>query len=68
MRARHGPDPNVRLKIKGRIYEQKLVPVTDPTTIDAIDSGFVRKYEYEEEDDAVYEDMTIGYWRVVERD
>ncbi len=30
--------------------------------------GFVRKYEYEEEDDAVYEDMTIGYWRVVERD
>jgi len=61
-------DPNVRLEIKGKIYEQKLVPVADPTTIDAIDRGFVRKYEYEEEDDEFYEDMTIGYWRVVERD
>ncbi len=59
-------DPNVRLKIKGRIYEQKLVPVADPTTIASIDSGFVRKYEYEEgEADA---DMTVGYWHVVERD
>ncbi len=60
-------DPNVRLKIKGKIYELKLVPVTDPTTIEAIDSGFVRKYEYEEEDDEFYEGMTFGYWRVVER-
>ncbi len=59
-------DPNVRLKIKGRIYEQKLVPVADPTTIASIDSGFVRKYEYEEEEDD--EEMTVGYWRVVERD
>ena len=61
-------DPNVRLKIKGKIYELKLVPVMDPTTIEAIDSGFVRKYEYEEEDDEFYEGMTFGYWRVVERD
>jgi hypothetical protein len=60
-------NPNVRLEIKGKIYEQRLVPVADPTTIDAIDIGFVRKYEYEEEDEA-YEDMTIGYWRVVERE
>ena len=59
-------DPNVRLKIKGRIYEQKLVPVTDPTTIASIDTGFVQKYEYEEEE--VDEEMTVGYWRVVERD
>ncbi len=58
-------DPNVRLKIEGRVYEQKLVPVTDAATIAAIDSGFVRKYAYEEETD---EDMIIGYWRVVERD
>jgi len=25
-------NPNVRLKIKGKVYEQKLVPITDPTT------------------------------------
>jgi hypothetical protein len=60
-------NPNVRLKIKGKVYEQKLVPVTDPTTIASIDSGFVRKYEYEEEDYEVDEDMTVGYWRVVEQ-
>jgi hypothetical protein len=59
-------DPNVRLKIKGKIYEQKLVPITDATTIASIDSGFVRKYKYEEEE--ADEDMTFGYWRVVERD
>jgi hypothetical protein len=59
-------NPNVRLKIKGRVYEQKLVPVTDHETIDSIDSGWARKYEYEEEE--VDEDMTVGYWRVVERD
>ncbi len=58
-------DPNVRLKINDKVYEQKLVPITDATTIAAIDSGFVRKYEYEEEAD---EGMTVGYWHVVERD
>ena len=36
--------------------------VMDPV---AIDSAFVRKYEYEEEE--VDEDMTVGYWQVVER-
>jgi hypothetical protein len=64
-------DPNVRLKIIGKVYEQKLEPVTDATTIAAIaaiDDGFVRKYEYDEEDDEFYEGMTFGYWRVVERD
>ncbi len=60
-------DPNVRLKIKDKVYEQKLVPVTDATTIASIDGGFVRKYKYEEEEEGD-EDMTVGYWRVVERD
>jgi hypothetical protein len=59
-------DPNVRLKIEDKVYEQKLVPVIDATTITAIDSGFVRKYEYEEEE--ADGEMTVGYWRVVERD
>ena len=61
-------DPNVRLKIGDKVYEQKLVPVTDPTTTASIDSGLMRKYEYDEDDYEVDEDMTIGYWRVVERD
>ncbi len=61
-------NPNVRLKIKDKVYEQKLVPVTDPTTIASIASGFVRKYEYEEEDYEVDEEMVVAYWRVVERD
>jgi hypothetical protein len=59
-------DPNVRLKIGDKVYEQKLVPVTDAATIAAIDSGFVRKYEYEEEE--TDDDMVVGYWRVAERD
>ena len=59
-------NPNVRLWIKGKVYEQKLVPVTDPTLIAAIDSGWARKYEYEDEE--VDEEMVVGYWRVVERD
>jgi hypothetical protein len=60
-------DPNVRLKIGDKVYEQKLVPITDAETIASIDSGFARKYEYEEEEGAD-DDMTVGYWRVVERD
>ncbi len=59
-------DPNVRLKIGDKVYEQKLVPVSDSATIAAIDRGFVRKYEYEAEE--ADDDMTVGYWRVVERD
>jgi hypothetical protein len=59
-------DPNVRLKIGDKVYEQKLVPVTDTATIASIDRGFEKKYEYEEEE--ADDDMTVGYWRVVERD
>jgi len=59
-------DPNVRLKIGDKVYEQKLVPVADAATIASIDSGFARKYDYEEEE--ADDDMTVGYWRVVERD
>jgi hypothetical protein len=59
-------DPNVRLKIAGKVYEQKLVPVTDAATKASIDSGFEKKYDYEEE--GADDDMIVGYWRVVERD
>jgi hypothetical protein len=59
-------DPNVRLKIGEKIYEQKLVPTTDAATQARIDSGFAQKYEYEEEE--TDGEMTVGYWKVVERD
>jgi hypothetical protein len=59
-------DPNVRLKIGDKVYEQELVSVSDAATIASIDSGFERKYEYDEEEGD--DDMTVGYWRVVERD
>jgi hypothetical protein len=58
-------DPNVRLKIGDKVYEQKLEPITDVAMQARIDSGFARKYEYEEED--TDDDMVVGYWRVVER-
>ena len=59
-------DPNVRLKIGDKVYEQKLVPITDTATQASIDSGFARKYEYEEEE--TDGEMIVGYWKVVERD
>jgi hypothetical protein len=59
-------DPNVRLKIAGKVYEQKLEPVTDDATIASIDRGFEQKYEYEPEEGD--DGMSAGYWRVVERD
>ena len=59
-------NPNVRLKIGEKVYEQKLVPVTDAATQAAIDSGFAQKYDYEEEE--ADDDMIVGYWRVVDRD
>ena len=59
-------DPNVRLKIGDKVYEQKLVPTTDAATQARIDSGFAQKYEYEEEE--TDGEMIVGYWKVVERD
>lgn len=40
----------------------------DATTIAAIDGGFVRKCEYEEDDEEAYEGMTFAYWHVAEWD
>jgi hypothetical protein len=59
-------DPNVRLKIGDKVYEQKLVPITDAATQASIDRGFAQKYEYEEEE--TDDEMIVGYWKVVERD
>jgi hypothetical protein len=60
-------NPNVRLWIKGKVYEQMLERVTDPEIIAAIDNGWARKYDYDEADWEVDEEMVVGHWRVVER-
>jgi hypothetical protein len=41
------------------------VPITDAAIQASIDSGFARKYDYEEEEGD--DEMVIGYWEVVER-
>ena len=56
-------DPNVRLKIGDRIYEQRLEPITDAGTIEFIDRAFDKKYEGGEPDS----DAAAAYWRVVAR-
>ena len=37
-------DPNVRLKIGDKIYEQRLEPITEAGTIEFIDRAFENKY------------------------
>ena len=59
-------DPNIRLKIGDKVYEQKLEPVTDEATTASIDRGFERKYDYELEEGDF--GTIAGYWHVVERD
>ncbi len=58
-------DPNVRLKIGNKIYEQRLKPIANAATIAILDQGYARKYEFEEEE--VNEGVAITYWHVVER-
>jgi len=60
-------DPNVRLKIGDKVYEQKLEPIADAATIAKLDAGYASKYEYDEEEDAD-EPASTAHWRVVERD
>jgi len=60
-------DPNVRLKIGNKIYEQKLETVKDAATLALLNGGYVRKYELEEDNDVGKEASSV-YWRVVERD
>ena len=43
-------DPDVRLKIAGRIYEQRAVRVTDAAEFEAAGARLIAKYEIESED------------------
>ena len=60
-------DPNVRLKIGDKVYEQKLEVLTDAATIAKLNQSYARKYGYDAEDDAE-EEASSAHWRVVERD
>jgi hypothetical protein len=37
-------DPDVRIEIGGRVYEQRLVPLTDPEDVKAAQQAYVAKY------------------------
>jgi hypothetical protein len=37
-------DPNVRLKIDGKLYEVRLTPLEDPETIGRLQAAFAQKY------------------------
>jgi hypothetical protein len=58
-------DPNVRLKIGDRIYEQQLVPLTDPEGVAAAQAAYVAKYG--EPDTPPEERPPIRYFEVVDR-
>jgi hypothetical protein len=57
-------DPDVRLKIAGRIYERRLELVADPGRTDFVNRAFGRKYRYDVDEDP----DPVVYWRVVERE
>ena len=56
-------DPNVRLRIAGKIYERRLELITDPERTDFVDRAFGRKYHYDVDEDP----EIVAYWRVVDR-
>ena len=60
-------NPNVRLKIGGRIYVQKLEPITDTATLAKLDHEYARKYAYDEAK-AADQAASTANWHVVERD
>jgi hypothetical protein len=57
-------DPDVRLKVAGRIYERRLELVADPARTDFVNRAFGRKYRYDVDEDP----DPVVYWRVVERE
>jgi hypothetical protein len=55
-------DPDVRLKIGGRIYERRLALITDPAHTDLVNRAFGRKYDYDVDEDP----DPVVYWRVAD--
>lgn len=60
-----GRDPNVRLKIGERVFEQRLERVGDPAEVDAIYRAYAAKYGWEPRPAA--ERPEVWYFRVRDR-
>ena len=56
-------DPNVRLRIAGKVYERRLELIADPERTDFVDRTFGRKYHYDVDEDP----EIVAYWHVVDR-
>jgi hypothetical protein len=56
-------DPNVRLRIAGKLYERRLERIDDPDETDLVDRAFGEKYHYDVDE----EPEIVAYWRVVDR-
>jgi hypothetical protein len=58
-------DPQVRLKIGDRIYDQRLEPVNDPAVVEKIVRAYAAKYDRPVRPPE--ERPPIRYWKVVDR-
>jgi hypothetical protein len=58
-------DPDVRLKIGGRVYERRLKPIEDPEQQERVRSAYAAKYAWPESDPS--ERPAFRYFEVVER-
>jgi hypothetical protein len=58
-------DPNVRLKIGDRVYEQRLVPLESPEEIATAYAAYAAKYGLPDTPDP--DRPPIRYWEVVDR-
>ena len=57
-------DPNVRLKIAGKLYEVRLTPLEDPATIERLQAAFAAKYEIPAPDPTAPPPPPNRYWSV----
>jgi hypothetical protein len=57
-------DPNVRLKIDGKIYEVRLTPLDDPATIARLQAAFATKYEIPAPEPGAPAPPPSRYWTV----
>jgi hypothetical protein len=51
-------DPRVKLAIAGKLYEVSLVPVTEPSQVEALDAAYAQKYDMVE----VFGDVIPEWW------
>ena len=61
-----GRDPNVRLRIGGRIYDVALVPVEDPDVGERVRLAYTRKYKLPAPT-LSSSPVSMRYWRVMPR-